>query len=77
MSGIEKLTGQMRENPKGVKFSDLCKVCDHYFGQPRTTGSHRIYKTPWKGDPRINIQDDNGEAKAYQVRQVLKAIDKL
>jgi hypothetical protein len=25
----------------------------------------------------VNIQDDKGRAKAYQVRQVLKAIDKL
>lgn len=29
------------------------------------------------GDPRINIQDQKGKAKAYQVRQVLLAIDKL
>jgi hypothetical protein len=28
------------------------------------------------GDPRVNIQNDRGKAKAYQVRQVLKAIDK-
>jgi hypothetical protein len=34
-------------------------------------------KTPWVGDPRINIQDDKGKAKAYQVRQVLLAIEKL
>ncbi len=27
--------------------------------------------------PRINIQDDKGMAKAYQVRQVLKAIERL
>ncbi len=41
------------------------------------TTNHRIYKTPWQGDPRINIQNDNGKAKSYQVRQVLMAIDKL
>ena len=29
------------------------------------------------GDPRVNIQNDKGKAKAYQVRQVLMAIDKL
>jgi hypothetical protein len=29
------------------------------------------------GDPRINIQKKKGEAKAYQVKQVLAAIDKL
>jgi hypothetical protein len=34
-------------------------------------------KTPWIGDPRINIQNDRGRAKAYQVRQVLAAIAKL
>jgi hypothetical protein len=28
-------------------------------------------------NPRINIQDDKGKAKAYQVRQVLLAIEKL
>jgi hypothetical protein len=68
----------MENNPKGVSFSDLCKVCDFYFGEPRQTGSsHRIYKTPWQGDPRINIQNDKGAAKAYQVNQVLKAIRKL
>ena len=39
--------------------------------------SHLIFKTPWQGDPRINIQEDKGKAKAYQVRQVLLAIDKL
>lgn len=32
---------------------------------------------PWQGDPRANIQSDKGKAKAYQVRQVLKAINRL
>lgn len=69
---------QMRRNPKGIAFGDLCKVCDHYFGEARqSSSSHRIYKTPWQGDPRVNIQNDKGMAKAYQVRQVLKAIERL
>jgi hypothetical protein len=68
----------MRENPKGFRFSDLCRVCDHFFGEARQKkSSHRIYKTPWHGDPRVNIQNDKGKAKAYQVRQVLLAIEKL
>jgi len=67
----------MAKNPKGVRFSDICRVCDYYFGEPRLKGSHRIYQTPWPGDPRINIQDDDGTGKAYQVRQVLRAIEKL
>jgi hypothetical protein len=36
-----------------------------------------VYKTPWQGDPRVNIQSNKGKARAYQVRQVLKAIEKL
>jgi hypothetical protein len=68
----------MRRNPKGVRFTELCKVCDNYFGTARQIrSSHRIYKTPWQGDPRVNIQSDKGMAKAYQVRQVLRAIERL
>jgi hypothetical protein len=78
MDKIDEILKGMRENSANVKFSYLCKVCDHYFGEARQNGtSHRIYKTPWPGDPRVNIQDGKGKAKFYQVRQVLKAIDKL
>lgn len=73
---IEDLIKAIRNNPKAVRFNDLAKVCEHYFGKPRQSGSsHCIYKTPWKGDPRINIQNSAGKAKAYQVKQVLLAID--
>ena len=69
---------QMKRNPKDVKFTDLCKVCENFFGEPRqSAGSHRIYKTPWQDDPRINIQNYKGKAKVYQVKQVLIAIQKL
>lgn len=78
MASIVDIVADMRRNPKGIRFRDLCLVCDYYFGTPRQTGSsHRIYKTPWPGDPRVNIQDRNGMAKPYQVRQVLKAIDRI
>ena len=52
-------------------------VADRYFGNPRQNGSHLFYKTPWQGEPLVNIQPIRGMAKTYQVRQVLKAIDKL
>ena len=78
VASVDKIVARMRTNARGIAFSDLAKVCDHYFGKARTRGgSHAVYKTPWRGDPRVNIQDDHGKAKAYQVRQVLKAIDKL
>ena len=78
MAKVEEIVANMRRNPKGIRFRDLCKACDFYFGKARQTGSsHRIYRTPWLGDPRVNIQNAGGMAKAYQVRQVLKAIDRL
>ena len=68
----------MKSNPKGVRFNDLKKVCVHYFGIPRQSGtSHCVFKTPWPGDPRVNIQNNKGKAKPYQVRQVLLASEKL
>lgn len=77
MSTINDIVAKMRSNPHGVKFSELLKVCTEYFGEPRNSGgSHFFFKTPWPSDPRVNIQNNNGMAKAYQVKQVLKAIDK-
>jgi hypothetical protein len=68
----------MRNNPKGIRFNELCRVCDYYFVVARQRGtSHRIYRMPWQGDPRVNIQNEKGMAKAYQVKQVLKAIERL
>ena len=78
MANIQEILTKMRANPKSIRFNDLCKVCDSYFGEPRQSGSsHRVYKTPWQGDPRVNVQNSKGKAKPYQVRQVLQAIDRL
>jgi hypothetical protein len=78
MGSVDDILVLMRRNPRGVRFSDLCRVCDALFGSPRQGGtSHRVYATPWQGDPRVNIQNRKGKARAYQVRQVLKAIERL
>ena len=78
MADIEDILKQMKRSPKGIRFNDLSKVCEYYFGEPRQSGSsHKVFKTPWQGDPRVNIQNAKGKAKPYQVRQVLQAIDRL
>jgi hypothetical protein len=78
MAKIEDILHEIRINPANIRFRDVCKVCDHFFGEARQkSSSHRIYKTPWQGDPRVNIQNSKGKAKAYQVKQVLKAIERL
>ncbi len=76
---VDEILAEMRKNPAGIRFSDACKVATHYFGQPRQNGtSHKVWKMPWPGDPRINMQaGDGGKAKPYQVRQAVAAIDTL
>lgn len=77
MAGVDKIEAKMQEAPANVAFNDLLKVCRRYFGDPRQQGtSHAVFRTPWAGDPRVNIQNDHGKAKAYQVKQVLAAIAK-
>lgn len=75
---VAKAEAKMRENPANVSYTDLYNVCEHYFGTPRQEGtSHAVFAMPWAGDPRVNIQNKKGKAKPYQVRQAIKAIDKM
>ncbi len=65
------------DNLNNVPFSKLLAMCGSYFGKPRISGSHHIFKTPWLGDPRVNLQRDGKMAKPYQVLQVKRAIEKM
>lgn len=67
---IEETVDAMRNAPQNISFSDLRSVCVHFFGEPRQSGtSHAVFRTPWPGDPRVNIQKSKGgKAKSYQVR---------
>lgn len=57
MAKLDKILKEMEKSSQNIRLEDLEKVCEHYFGKPRTTGgSHKVYKTPWQGDPRINLQ---------------------
>jgi hypothetical protein len=58
--------------------SPYCDIAGSCFGAPRQKGgSHAVFRTPWRGDPRVNIQSDKGMAKRFQVLQVLEAIEKM
>lgn len=76
---IEDLLAEMRGNPSGIRFTDACRVATHHFGAPRSkSSSHHVWKMPWPGDPRVNLQPgEGGKAKTYQVRQLLQAIARL
>ncbi len=66
---IEKRVAEMRANPCSVGFSDALKVADHYFRQFGESLGRRPSDQP--------SERQSGDAKPYQVRQVIAAIDKL
>ncbi len=74
---MDELLEAIRRNPRNVRFRDLRRLCDRYFGKSRQRGSHVVYLTPWQDRPTISIQPRGNMAKDYQVRQVLRAIDSL
>ena len=44
MMDIMAILKALCENPNNVRFADLAKLCDAYFGEPRQKGtSHRVY----------------------------------
>ncbi|WP_072637151.1 toxin HicA [Pandoraea pulmonicola] len=77
MPSSAKLLAKIAREPTNVRFDELLALCKAYFGEPRRAGSHTVFKTPWYGDPRVNLQRSGGMAKVYQVRQVLNAIRKI
>ncbi len=78
MTRIDKIIQRMETRPQSVRFDEAVQVCRAFFGTPRqASGSHVIFKTPWPGDPRINLQNKDGKAKVHQIRQILMAIERL
>lgn len=78
MKDLKALAEELRSSIRQVAFRDLVRTCTLLFGSPRHGGSHYVFRMPWAGDPRINLQPGkNGRAKIYQVRQVIAAIEKL
>ena len=46
MPSVAKILAKMQDNPRGIAYTELMKVCEHYFGKPRSTGgSHAVFKT--------------------------------
>lgn len=77
MGKCDKLLEKAQNSQSNVTFKELCGLAECYgFELARTRGSHRIYKAPGVQET-VNLQaSPNGKAKAYQVRQVLKHIDR-
>jgi len=78
MSQCQKLLRKARNNPAGLRFQELFRLCEcAEMRLDRTRGSHYIFK---RDDPPylLSLQKmPDGKAKAYQVRQILSFIDEL
>lgn len=72
-----KLYLKILSGSRNIRFEDFCKVV-HAFGyrQDRTRGSHHIYEHPLASRP-LNVQNDNGHAKPYQIRQFLRDVEEF
>ena len=68
---------KLLENEKNIQYRALLKICICFFEGPRVQGSHYIFKTPWKGQPWVNIQKDGKRAKTYQVKQALQRLKEM
>ncbi len=65
-----------RGDDRNVAFGDFCRLLERLgFVLDRQTGSHRIWMH--RDVPTfVNVQDLQGEAKPYQIRQVMRLVER-
>ena len=70
-----KLLQRLLTGSKNVRFSDVQVVVEAFgFHLARISGSHHIYVHP-DVPALINLQDVNGKAKPYQIKQFLEIVE--
>lgn len=71
-----KLLKKLLSGSKNVRFSEAKKVAEAFgFMLDRINGSHHIFVHPDLPE-LVNLQDVKGKAKSYQIKQLLKIIEK-
>jgi len=74
MGKQEKLLRQARNNPQGLSFDDFKTLLTRsQWVDDHQTGNHSIWYSPKRF--RLSIQNKNGMAKGYQVKQFLTQFD--
>ena len=70
-----KLLEKIQNGSKNLRYSDFVTLIEAFgFEHIRAKGSHEIFKREGVADT-INIQNRNGYAKSYQVKQFLSTIE--
>lgn len=71
-----KLLAAILAGSRNVRFADMVALVKAFgFELSRTSGSHHIFVHP-KVDELVNLQKVQDKAKPYQIRQVLKLVEK-
>lgn len=78
MGRCEKLVRKAQESPGNLRFAEACRLarCLGFEQVRRTGGSHRVFKKSGS-QGLINLQNRDGEATEYQVRQILALAEAL
>lgn len=65
-------------NPASLKFGEVCTLAEGVgFRLDRIRGSHHIFVHSNPHCHLLNLQEVRGQAKPYQVRQLLKLIEEF
>jgi hypothetical protein len=76
-ASFDTIEQQARNSPENVSYSDMLKLCTLLWRtEVRFRKPQRNIQNALGGDPRINLQNKNGKAKPYQVKQAIAAIDR-
>ena len=71
-----KLYEEIKRNPKKIRFKKICKIAEVFgFKKRKGKGSHHIFIHPDVNE-LLNFQNVSGNAKPYQVKQLIKIIEK-
>ena len=78
MSRKDKALARAKRNPHNIEWNDFEAMCRRYFGRPvRQKGSHVMFQLPWDDNPLLNIQPRGKQAKPEQVKEAVRAIERL
>ena len=71
----KRLLNRILLGSKNIRFNDFVGLVEAFgFRLSRTSGSHHIFTHP-DVQELVNIQNANGQAKPYQMRQFLKLVE--
>ncbi len=71
-----KLLKKAISGSRNIRFTEAKLLAEAFgFRHVRTSGSHHIFSHP-AVDKLLNLQDVGGQAKPYQIRQMLRMVER-